>query len=151
MKKKTLIGLAIGAMLIVAAVWINLKPQITETPASSTPTSSQSSELDSLLSYTDQSLNDVEAAIKNFDDIDENLDNEKTLAMTIDNLTLSDANPSDAKTTPPDDAAPAPKTVNINTSDLDGLLGEIDAADTAAGNSISDLDSINENEDKINI
>ena len=105
-----------------------------------------------MLTYADQSLNDVEAAIKNLDDIDESLDNEKTLAMTIDNLIKeSDASSSDAKTTPQDDAAPAPKTVNINTSDLDALLGEIDTAESAANNSISDLDSIDENEDKVSI
>ncbi len=150
MKKKTLIGLAIGATLIVAAVWLNLKPQTAQTP-----------ELNSLLTYTDQSLSDVETAIKDLDDIDETSDNEESLAMTIENLIqeietaptppLSDTNQSDAKTTPPDNAVPAPKIININTSDLDGLLNDVDTAYSAANNSISDLDSIDENEDKVNI
>ena len=159
MKKKTIIGLLIGAMLIIIAVWLNLRSQTAEKIAP-TPTT----ELDSLLTYIDQSSNDVELAIKNFDDIDENLDNEKNLTQSIDIIALTDASPSDEKTTPPGNTAPidekttppgntapAPKTVNINTSDLDALLGEIDAAQNSANNSISDLDSINEDEDKVSI
>lgn len=146
MKKKTLIGLSIGAMLIIIAVWLNLRSQTAEKIAPA-PTA----ELDSLLTYADQSSNDVETAIKNFDDIDENLDNEKNLTQTIDSLALTDASLPDEKTTPPGNNAPAPKNVNINTADLDALLGEIDTAQSSANNSISDLDSISEDEDKVSI
>lgn len=146
MKKKTLIGLSIGAMLIIIAVWLNLRFQTVEKIAPE-----PIAELDSLLTYADQSSNDVETAIKNFDDIDENLDNEKNLTQTIDSLALTDTSLPDEEITLPGNTAPAPKTVNINTADLDALLGEIDTAQSSANNSISDLDSINEDEDKINI
>lgn len=143
MKKKTLIGLAIAIILIAAAVWLNLKPQKT----AEKPDQSQAPELDLLLTDADQNLNDAEAAIKNLDDIDETADNEENLAITLDNLIQG----KETAPVPSDATDSSPKTGNAITSDLDALLGEIDAAQNAVNNAISDLDSIDENEDKVSI
>jgi hypothetical protein len=154
MKKKSLIGLTVGLALIIVAVWLQFKPQeSTEITPSSTP------ELDGLLSNTDKDLSNVEQSIKDLDNIDESLDDEQKLALLMDSLLTEPVpsadtapSPEATATTPPLDTGDSTTTIApINTSDLDTLLEEIDAAANAANNSISDFDSINEDEDKVNI
>ena len=111
MKTKSLVGIGVGTALVVILVLVGVSRR----------SGTGLGELDSLLSNTDKTLNQLEQSLEDLDNIDSSLDDEKALFLAVE------------------------------TTDLDALLKQVDSAGSAADSSISDLDSIDDGEDEISI